>query len=103
MLSHVAVTSLLIHNQIFKYKHVTDDSKFSLFNSLVGSTPLSHYLQRGQTGILSGIGSIRPKDDEEPDLRSIRDFMFAQQMKYLTMEIKKYKEAENKKEIKFIF
>jgi len=45
----------------------------------------------------------RPKDDEEPDLRSIRDFMFAQQMKYLTMEIKKYKEAENKKEIKFIF
>ena len=37
MLSHVAVTSLLIHNQIFKYKHVTDDSNFSLFNSLVNA------------------------------------------------------------------
>jgi hypothetical protein len=35
MLSHAAVTPLLIHNQIFKYKYVTDDSKFSLFNSLV--------------------------------------------------------------------
>ena len=37
VLSHVAVTPLLIHCQKFKYKHVTDDSKFSLFNSLVNA------------------------------------------------------------------
>jgi hypothetical protein len=35
VLSHVAVTPLLIHCQVFKCKNVTDDSKFSLFNSLV--------------------------------------------------------------------
>ena len=35
VLSHTAVTSLLTHNHMFKCKHVTDDSKFSLFNSLV--------------------------------------------------------------------
>ena len=35
MLSHAAVTPLLTHNQAFNYKYVTDDSKFSLFNSLV--------------------------------------------------------------------
>ncbi len=35
MLSHAAVTPLLIHCQMFKYKYVTGDSKFSLFNSLV--------------------------------------------------------------------
>ena len=35
VLSHAAVTPLLIHCQMFKYKHVTGDSKFSLFNSLV--------------------------------------------------------------------
>ena len=34
VLSHTAVTPLLIHCQMFKYKHVTGDSKFSLFNSL---------------------------------------------------------------------
>ena len=37
VLSHAAVTPLLIHCQKFKYKHVTDDSKFSLFNSLVNA------------------------------------------------------------------
>ena len=35
VLSHTAVTPLLIHYQMFKYKYVTDDSKFSLFNSVV--------------------------------------------------------------------
>ena len=35
VLSHVAVTPLLIHCQKFKYKHVTGDSNFLLFNSVV--------------------------------------------------------------------
>ena len=34
VLSHAAVTPLLIHCQKFKYKYVTDDSKFSLFKVL---------------------------------------------------------------------
>ena len=37
VLLHAAVTPLLIHCQKFKYKHVTDDSNFSLFNSLVNA------------------------------------------------------------------
>ena len=35
VLSHVAVTSLLIHNQRLKCKDVTGDSKILLFDSLV--------------------------------------------------------------------
>ena len=35
VLSHAAVTPLLIHCQMFKYKHVTGDSNFLLFNSIV--------------------------------------------------------------------
>ena len=35
VLSRVAVTPLFIRCQVFKCKNVTDDSKFSLFNSLV--------------------------------------------------------------------
>lgn len=31
VLSHVAVTPLLIHNELFSCKYVTDDSKFPLF------------------------------------------------------------------------
>ena len=45
----------------------------------------------------------RPQDDEDPDLCPIRDFMFAQQMKYLSMEIKKYRQAEKKGGMRFIF
>ena len=65
--------------------------------------PLATIFKEDKLEYYQALEVSRPKDDEEPDLRSIRDFMFAQQMKYLTMEIKKYKEAENKKEIKFIF
>ena len=35
VLSHAAVTPLLIHCQMFKYEHVTGDSNFLLFNSIV--------------------------------------------------------------------
>lgn len=35
MLSQVVVTSWVSHNQIFNYRYVTGDNKFSLFNSLV--------------------------------------------------------------------
>lgn len=35
VLSHAAVTPLLIHCQMFKYEYVTGDSNFLLFNSIV--------------------------------------------------------------------
>ena len=35
VLSRAVVTSWISHNQIFSYKYVTGDNKFSLFNSLV--------------------------------------------------------------------
>ena len=106
VLSHVAVTSLLIHNQTFKYKLVTDDSKFSLFNFLVLSyhqLPLATIFKEDKLEYYQALEASRPKDDEEPDLGPIRNFIFAQQMKYLAMEIKKYKEAENKGGIRFMF
>ena len=46
VLSHAAVTPLLIHCQMFKYKHVTGDSKFSLFNGSSSNSVLVKLIER---------------------------------------------------------
>ena len=43
VLSHVAVTSLLIHNQRFKCKYVTGDSKIPLFNGSSSNSVLFYF------------------------------------------------------------
>jgi len=40
---------------------------------------------------------------EETDLTSIREFLFGQQEKYLSQEIEKFEQGENRKEIEFKF
>lgn len=65
--------------------------------------PLATIFKEDKLEYYQALEVSRPKDDEEPELGPIRNFMFAQQMKYLAMEIKKYKEAENKGGIRFMF
>ena len=65
--------------------------------------PLATIFKEDKLEYYQALEASRPKDNEEPDLHPIRNFMFAQQMKYLSMEIKKYKQAEKSKGMKFIF
>lgn len=58
--------------------------------------PLATIFKEDKLEYYQALEASCPQDDEEPDLCPIRDFMSAQQMKYLSMEIKKYKQAEKK-------
>ena len=65
--------------------------------------PLATIFKEDKLEYYQALEASRPQDDEDPDLCPIRDFMFAQQMKYLSMEIKKYRQAEKKGGMRFIF
>ena len=58
--------------------------------------PLATIFKEDKLEYYQALEASCPQDDEAPDLCPIRDFMSAQQMKYLSMEIKKYKQAEKK-------
>ncbi len=64
--------------------------------------PLATIFKEDKLEYYQALEASRPKDDEEPDLGPIRNFMFAQQMMYLSIEIKKYKQAE-KRGMRFVF
>ena len=65
--------------------------------------PLATIFKEDKLEYYQALEASCPQDDEEPDLCPIRDFMSAQQMKYLSMEIKKYKQAEKRGGMRFVF
>lgn len=58
--------------------------------------PLATIFKEDKLEYYQALEASRPGDKDEPDLRPIREFMFVQQNKYLSLEVEKYKLAEKK-------
>ena len=67
--------------------------------------PLATIFKEDKLEYYQALEASRPVDEDEPNLQPIREFMFAQQNKYLSLEIEKYKLAEKKGNsgIRFMF
>lgn len=65
--------------------------------------PLATIFKEDKLEYYQALEASRSDEDEEPNLQPIREFMFAQQSKYLSMEIEKFKKAENNHNMRFIF
>lgn len=65
--------------------------------------PLATIFKEDKIEYYQALEASRVSDEGDPNLQPIRNFMFSQQAKYLSIEIEKYKQAEGGGNMNFIF